>query len=56
MPFWQIAAIDYGILPEHLEDELIPFLERQYRRMFAELERFDVVAEIERIRRQAGAG
>jgi hypothetical protein len=37
MPFWQIAAIDYGILPEHPENEVIPFLERQYRQMFAEL-------------------
>jgi hypothetical protein len=56
MPFWQIAAIDYGILPEHLEDEVIPFLEQRYRQMFAPLELFNVAAEIERIRRRAGAG
>jgi hypothetical protein len=47
--FWQIAAADYGILPGHFGDEVIPFLERQYRQMFAKLELFDVAAEIERI-------
>lgn len=50
MPFWQIAAIDHGILPEHPDVEAIPFLELQYGRMFQELERFDAATEIERIR------
>lgn len=50
MPFWQIAAIDHGILPEHTDVEAIPFLELQYGRMFQELGRFDAATEIERIR------
>lgn len=56
MPLWQIAAIDYGILPEDLEDEIIPFLERQYRQMFAELENFDVATELGRIQRAKRIG
>lgn len=51
MPFWQIAAIDHGILPEHADVEAIPFLELQYGRMFQELGRFDAATEIDRIRR-----